>query len=131
VYGGRVALAAMAANASKWEELAGITGKILELDPYNYPGIYYFDAAAQYNLGHVDQAEASAREAVKLDKAKTYPGAYHILGVALAVKGELAEAAGALKEYLKLAPAAPDAAQARARLAQVERVAAARQAQTP
>lgn len=122
-------LAALAAKAGDWKELAGITGRILEMDPYNYPGIYYFDAVAEYNLGRLDQAETSARQAVKLDKTKSFPSSNHILGVVLAVKGELDEAAGALKEYLRLSPEAPDAAQARTRLAEVERVAAARRAQ--
>jgi tetratricopeptide (TPR) repeat protein len=113
-------LAAMSAKAQNWKELADTTARVLRLDPYNYPGIYYFDSVAQFNLRHVEEAEKSARQAVKLDKQNLFPGANHILGLILATKGELVDAAGFLKTYLKLAPAAPDAEMAKKRLALIE-----------
>jgi len=113
-------LAGISARAQNWQELADTTSRVLRLDPYNYPGIYYFDSVAQFNLRNVEEAEKSARQAVKLDKQNLFPGANHILGVILATKGELADAAGFLKTYLKLAPAAPDAAMAKKRLAAIE-----------
>ncbi|MCC7175667.1 MAG: tetratricopeptide repeat protein [Bryobacterales bacterium] len=117
-------LAGMSARGQNWEELAQTTSQVLRLDPYNYPQIYYFNAVAQLNLRHVDEAEKSARQAVKMDKQNQFPGANHVLGVILAAKGEMAEAAGYLKAYLKLAPAAPDAEVARKRLATIEAAAA-------
>jgi len=117
-------LAGISARTQNWQELADTTSRVLRLDPYNYPGIYYFDSVAQFNLRHVDEAEKSARQAVKLDKQNLFPGANHILGVILATKGELADAAGFLKTYLKLAPAAPDAAIVKKRLAEIESIAA-------
>jgi tetratricopeptide (TPR) repeat protein len=117
-------LAVLSAQDGNWEKLAETTSIILRLDPYNYPGIYYFDAAAQFNLRHLDNAEKSAREALKLDKANYYPSANHILGLILAVKGEFGDAAGYLKTYLRLAPSAADAAQVRNRLVEIERTAA-------
>jgi len=118
-------LAGMAAKGGNWQELADTTSQVLRLDPYNYPGIYYYDSVAQFNLKHVDEAEKSARETLKLDKQNFFPGANHILGLILATKGELADAASFLKTYLKLAPAAPDAEIAKKRLAIIESTAAA------
>jgi len=117
-------LAGISARSQNWQELADTTSRVLRLDPYNYPGIYYFDSVAQFNLRHVDEAEKSARQAVKLDKQNFFPGANHILGVILATKGELADAAGFLKTYLKLAPTAPDAETVKKRLAAIESTAA-------
>jgi tetratricopeptide (TPR) repeat protein len=113
-------LAGLSAKAGNWQELADTTTRVLRLDPYNYPGIYYFDSVAQFNLRHVEEAEKSARQAVKLDKQNLFPGANHILGLILASKGELTDAAGFLKTYLKLAPSAPDAEMAKKRLALIE-----------
>jgi len=116
-------LATMEAQESKWEDLAGTTARVLRLDPFNYPSIYFYDAVAHLNLKHLDEAEKSAREALKLDPLNRYPSISHVLGVILANKGEYETAAGFLKTYLKLAPAARDAALVKQQLADVEKVA--------
>lgn len=120
-------LAALEAQAKSWEKVTAIAAAVFKLDPYNFPSIYYLDAVAQYNLRRLDAAEKSAREAVKLDAANSFPGAHHILGAILAAKGDLEGAAVALRTFLKIAPRAADAPQAQKRLAEVERLAAARQ----
>ncbi len=127
----QIQLASLAASEGQWADLAAISSRVIELDPFNYPGVYYFAAVAEFNLGHMIVAEHSARQAVKLDKAGSFPASNHILGVVLAVKGEFQEAAAALRTYLAAAPNAPDAAQARTRLAEVERIASARGGVTP
>ncbi|MFB3778462.1 MAG: tetratricopeptide repeat protein [Bryobacteraceae bacterium] len=116
-------VATLDAQESKWQDLAAATSQVLRLDPFNYPTIYYYDAVAQFNLQHMDEAEKSAREALKLDPQHRIPSVNHLLGVILASKGEFEAAAGFLKTYLRLAPAARDASMAKQRLAEVEKVA--------
>ncbi len=124
-------IATLEAKQQEWPQLVETASQVLKLDPYNYPGIYYFDSVAKFNLRNLDGAEKSAREAVKMDKAHAFPGANHILGLILATKGEFTAAAGFLKTYLQLAPTAPDAALAKSRLAETERLAAAQAKATP
>ena len=116
-------LATIEAQEGKWEDLAATTARALRLDPFNYPNMYFLDSVAQFNLKHVDEAEKSAREALKLDPQNRIPAINHVLGVILATKGEFEAAAGFMKTYLKLAPNARDAAQVKQQLAEVEKVA--------
>ncbi len=116
-------MAGIAARERKWQELLDTTNRVVSLDSFNYPGIFFLNAVAEYNLQHVEAAEKSARESLKLDTQKRYPAANHILGVIMARKGEFAAAADYLKTYLKLAPAAGDVAQVKKQLAEIERVA--------
>jgi Flp pilus assembly protein TadD len=123
-----VQLAALGTQESKWEEVISTTAQVIRLDPFNYPNVYFYDAVAHLNLRHLDQAEKSAREGLRLDPKHFIPSMNHVLGVILANKGEYDEAAGFMKTYLKLAPNARDVAQVKKQLAEVEKVA---QAQSP
>ncbi len=118
-----VQLTSIAARESNWQETADTAARALRLDPYNYPNIYFYDAVAEFNLQHLDDAEKSAREALKLDPQHRIPAVNHILGVILARKGDFKGAAEFMKTYLKLAPAANDTALVKKQLAEIERVA--------
>jgi len=118
-----IQLAVLEARKQNWKQLVEIIARVLRLDPFNYPEVYYMDSVAQFNLRNLEQAEHSAREAIKLDKQNLYPAANHVLGIILAQKGEYTAAAGFLKTYLKLAPGAANAAQVKNQLAQVEEMA--------
>jgi tetratricopeptide (TPR) repeat protein len=118
-----VQLTSIAARESKWQEVADTAARVLKLDPYNYPNVYLYDAVAALNLQRLDDAEKSAREALKLDQQHRIPSIYHILGVILARKGEFEAAAGFMKTYLQLAPAANDTAAVKRQLAEIEKVA--------
>jgi regulator of sirC expression with transglutaminase-like and TPR domain len=77
---------------------------------------------ANYNLKQYDAAEKSAREAVKLDPKRINPRSGYLLGLVLAEKRDYAGAAAELTAYIKLAPNAPDAAQVKEQLAQLEKL---------
>lgn len=115
-------LAGQDAREKKWDELAHNTDQIIKLDPYSFPGMYFYNAVAHYNLQHNDRAEKSAREAVKLDTGHKIPKANHLLGIILAQKKDYTGAAENLKTYLMAAPSAPDADNVRKQLAEIERV---------
>jgi regulator of sirC expression with transglutaminase-like and TPR domain len=86
---------------------------------------------ANYNLQKMDEAEKSAREAVKLDPEHKIPKASHLRGIILAQKREYSGAVEQLKGYLAAAPNASDAETVRKQIAEIERVQAASASQTP
>jgi tetratricopeptide (TPR) repeat protein len=118
-------LAALQAVAQQWPQLAATTGAALHLDARDYPQAYYLNALANFNIGNADAAEKSAWEAERLDPRRLFPGSWQVLGRVLALRREFAEALAQMREYLRLAPHAPDAPSVRARMAEIEKLSAA------
>ena len=69
-----------------------------------------------------DAAEASARQAQKLDTAHRWPKTDHVLGAILYAKKDFTGAAEQLRNYLTFAPDATDADQVKAQLAEIEKL---------
>ena len=111
-------------RAQKWQELADITDKAVRLDPFGFPQEFFFNAVANYNLHRVDAAEQSARRAEKLDTQHQIPQVSHLLGTILADRRDFAGAAAEIRDYLKFAPQATDAAAVRSQLDELEKAAA-------
>ena len=74
-------------------------------------------------LPHPGQ-ERSARAAVKLDPIHANPRSYYLLGLVLDEKHDYAGAVEALTTYIKVAPNAPDIGQAKAKLEELNKLAA-------
>jgi tetratricopeptide (TPR) repeat protein len=117
-------LGLLAAKESKWDECLHYLDRALELDPVDYPLVWYTDAVANYNLAKYDAAEKSARTAAKLDPHHVNPRAEYLLGLVLAEKKDYAGAATELAAFIKLAPSAPDLPQVKDRLSEIEKLAA-------
>ena len=117
-------LSRLALGARNWPELADVTGRAVKLDPFDYPQQFFFNSVANFNLQNMDAAEKSAREAQKLDTEHHYPQVSHLLGVILAQRQDYTGAAGAMRNYLKFAPDAADAATVRGQLDQLEKLSA-------
>jgi tetratricopeptide (TPR) repeat protein len=111
------------AKDAKWEESGRYLDRAVELDPIDFPQAWYADAVANYNLKKYDAAEKSARAAVKLDQRHLNPRSDYLLGLVLVEKKDYAGAAEELTMYMKLAPNAPDLAQVKDRLGQIEKLA--------
>lgn len=105
-------LALLAYRDKNWDETIKITGQGLHLDSSGSPELYYYNAAAQFNLKNYDEAEKKAREAIRVDSARTLPRAPQLLSFILAAKGDFAGAAEQMRAYLAsgLAPAEADRA---------------------
>ncbi|HYI95742.1 MAG TPA: tetratricopeptide repeat protein [Bryobacteraceae bacterium] len=114
-------LARIAGAEQKWPEVAEYTSKVIKLNPYFSPDIYYISAVANFNLQKFDAAEEDAREALKLDAQKKNPRANHLLGLILAQKEKYPEAAENMRTFLKRVPEGPDAENVKKQLAEVER----------
>lgn len=112
----------MDAKEQKWKEVAENSDHVLHLNPYDFPGAYYYNAVANLELGNLDAAEKSGREAVKQDTLHQNPRTSYVLGIILAKKGEFAPAADLLRAYLQADPAAKDAGEVRQQLAQIEKL---------
>jgi tetratricopeptide (TPR) repeat protein len=119
-----LSVAAIQSVEKQWPQLAETTGALIRLDPYDYPQAFYMNALANYYLKKADAAEKAARDAERLDSQGHFPKVRQLLGALLANRRAFPEAAEQLRQYLKLAPQAPDAAAAQAELAQLEALAA-------
>jgi tetratricopeptide (TPR) repeat protein len=112
-------------RARQWKEVASISEKAVRLDPFNYPQAYFFNAVAHYNLHEPGAAEESARRAQKLDTRHQLPEVSHLIGLILAERHDYSGAVVEMREYLKLAPQARDAADTRSQLERFEKLIAA------
>jgi tetratricopeptide (TPR) repeat protein len=110
----------------KWQDAADLSDRVLHLNSANYPSAYYLNAMANLHLGNLDQAEKSAREAIRLDSARRNPRTSYVLGLVLAEKRQFKQSAELLNAYLNALPDAPDAEIVRKQLREIEKSAQAR-----
>jgi tetratricopeptide (TPR) repeat protein len=116
-------LAWIALRETKWQEMADDTETILRLDPIDYPDAYYLSGVANLQLGKLDVAEKSAREALERDTTHRNARAPYVLGLILAQKHDYAGAAPLLRAFLEQNPDVPDAPTVRKQLAAIEQAA--------
>lgn len=120
-------LAAMAVVENKWTEAAQLTDQLIQLNSFAYPMAYFFNAAANLNLGKLDAAEQSARKFQELDKAHSRPDIALLLANILTGKHQYAEAAQLYRDYLALKPDAPNAEALKNEAQRLEGLSAAKQ----
>ncbi len=116
-----IELGLMAAKEKKWEDAGQYLDKGLRLDPIDFPGAWFADAVANYNLKKYDAAEKACRETIKLDLKHANPKAQYLLGVILIEKKDYAGAAEQYRAYVKMAPNAPEIDSVKDQLGQMEK----------
>jgi hypothetical protein len=116
-----VQLARLAGLQQKWQEVVDLTDRALGLDPVDFPEAYFYSAVANYWMNRLDAAEKSARREEMLDGTHRIPRIHILLADILDRKNDPTGAAEELRKYLAVAPAAPDAAQIRARIEEKEK----------
>jgi tetratricopeptide (TPR) repeat protein len=114
-------LARIEGAEQKWPNVAELTAKVIRLNPYFSPDMYYISAVANFNLQKLDVAEDHAREASKMDPQQRNPRISQLLGLLLAQKEAYPEAAENMRAFLKRVPDGPDAENVKKQLAEVER----------
>lgn len=107
--------------ANDWERLEQTTTALLKLNPYNYPQAWYYNSVAHLQLNQLEEAEKSAREALKTDERHQFPKISHVLGIILAQRQQLPEALEHMKGYLELVPNANDAQHVRNQMLEIEK----------
>jgi tRNA C32,U32 (ribose-2'-O)-methylase TrmJ len=95
---------------------------VVHLNTFEYPQAYFLNAAANYNLHHVDLAERSALAAEKVDVEHLFPQVEQLLGTIYVERHKYTEAVSKFRAYLTLAPSASDAQATRQQLAVLEKV---------
>jgi tetratricopeptide (TPR) repeat protein len=115
-------LAQIALRERKWQEAADTSGRAIKLDPVDFPDAYLYNAVANHNMKRFDVAETSARQAQKLDTGHRWPKADRVLAAILYQKKDYTGAAEQLRNYLTFAPDAADAGEAKAQLAELEKL---------
>ena len=121
-------LAQLAAIAKQWTEVVDLTTKLLALNAVNFPDAWFLNSVAHYQQQHLEDAEKSARQGLRVDSDHHIPKLEFLLGVVLADRHNYDEAAVHLRRYLELIPAGTETDNIRKQLAQVEQLAAARPA---
>jgi len=116
-------LAYLAAKEKQWVDVVDQSGKLLALNPVNFPDMWMLKAVGSYFAENLERAEKSARQGMKLDDEHHYPKLEYLLGLILEQKHAYAEAAEHLHKYVALAPTPADADQGRKELAQIEKLA--------
>jgi tetratricopeptide (TPR) repeat protein len=119
-------LASLALRESKWPEAAEMSAKAMELDAVEFPAAFYYNAVANFQLGQLDHAEQTARQAERMNAQRAIPQIDLLLGMILAQKHDYSGAAEELKQYLKAEPTAPNADRVRQELAELEKLAQAK-----
>ncbi|HTM49022.1 MAG TPA: tetratricopeptide repeat protein [Bryobacteraceae bacterium] len=115
-------LAGLSLKEQKWQDVADTTGRLIKLDPVDYPDAYFYNSVANYYLKNYDAAEKSVREAQKLDSRNRIPKTNQLLGVILAEKQDFAGAAEQIKKYLTFLPEGKEAETAKKQLVELEKL---------
>ncbi len=114
-------LAKVALEQKQWKSLADSTDHVLRLSPQSNPVFWFLNAAANFNMGDVSHAEASATRGLRLDANHKIPQLEYLYAMVLEREGKYEAAVEHIKTYLLLAPKADDAQQAQQKLAFIEK----------
>jgi tetratricopeptide (TPR) repeat protein len=116
-----VCLADFASRAKDWKQVSTLSDYALSLDPVGNMYALMYSAQADLHLQKIDEAETNAESAEKLDRWRKAPEIHLLLAQIYEAKGDRPQEISQLRQYLKIDPHAPDAAVAKATLAQVEK----------
>jgi tetratricopeptide (TPR) repeat protein len=103
-----------------WPDAARYLDRALQLDPVDYPRLWYEDALADYHVRNFDRAERNTREALKVPLANRDPHADQLLGLLLMRKQDYAGADEALRAYVQLSPDAKDVDTVREQIEEID-----------
>jgi tetratricopeptide (TPR) repeat protein len=106
-------LANLDLTEGRCDDAIGATDSTIAAIPPGTPLAYSYRAAAIVQLKRWKIAEGAARRAIEIDSAHEVPRAEFLLAEALQAEGNVLEALGHLKSYLKMSPPSLDAKEAR------------------
>ncbi len=115
-----LALGQLELNQKQWPAASELLDRALELNPYAIQA-RFSSGVAHYYMDHLEQAE-QAFEAVKTsNEASNYPGIHYALGLVLARRGKIPEAATELQVHLERFPNGEAAGQIQLQLEEWQR----------
>ena len=111
-------LATLQLRNQEYEDCVATAGKALDLDPA-IPLANYLQAAGNFKLSRLDEAEKSAKE-VEKGPHENLPQVYPLLAQIFLLKHDYPNAAAQMRSYLKQWPKGPYAAEMKKGLDQIE-----------
>ena len=112
---------AVAFAEANWQALADTTERLLRLNPYEFPGAYYFNGVAHYQLKNYEAAEKSLLQAIDNGRRDVNPKVHYVLGLVLIQKHNYQAAAESLVTFANLAPNDSQIPKVQALLEQIEK----------
>jgi Flp pilus assembly protein TadD len=103
-----VRLAAMDYKLGRWKSVLERTGRVIHLNPVDFPDAYFYNAVANFQFQDWPRTELASREAIRLGTHQNHPQVVHILGMSLAQQGRLEEALTELERFLEIWPEASE-----------------------
>lgn len=114
-------LADISAHAESWNKVLQLGTRALEIDPANNAVAYDYNAAANFHLHRLPEAERSAVRATEIDKSNADPRVHFLLAQIYEAKGDRQSEPAQLREYLKYASDPNDVAMVRRYLSELEK----------
>ncbi len=114
-------LAQIAMQARDWQSVIDITGKLVSLNPVNFPDAYYDNAVANCNLKNFDDAEKSALQGIRVDDTHQIPRLQYLLAMILLQKQNYQAAAEHMQLFLNQAKQPQDIDLAKKGLAEIQK----------
>ena len=113
-------LADIAVREKAWDEVLKLSSRALEIDPTSNALAYEYNAAANLRNNKLADAEKSALRALDIDRNHSEPRVHFVLAQIYEAKGDRANEAIQLREYLKFASNPDDVAMVKQYLSQLE-----------
>jgi hypothetical protein len=113
-------LADISAHSESWNKVLQLSTRALEIDPTNDAVAYDYNAAANFHLHRLPEAEKSALRAAEIDKSNADPRLHFLLAQIYEAKGDRESEAAQLREYLKYASDPNDVAMVKRYLSELE-----------
>ncbi len=102
-----------------------MTGKLLALNPVNFPDAWFLNALGNYYLENFKEAEKSARQGMKVDDQHQRSPGWNICSASFRSRTQnYSEAAAHVQNYLKTATQPSEIADAQKQLAEINRLSA-------
>jgi len=114
-------LAALAAQQQDWQGVIDNTNRFLQLVPGGSMAVWYYNALANFQLGHADAAQSSAEKLMKADPLHNIRNGEQLLAAILARKADYAGALAHLKNCLTYIVEGPDANLLKEEIAQLQK----------
>jgi tetratricopeptide (TPR) repeat protein len=113
-------LADIAAQLNEWQQTLDQANRALALDPVQNLYGNFYSAMAQFHLSNLPAAERNALQTIDADHLHRIPQAHLLLAQIYGANHDLNGVSVQLREYLKVAPSAPDSAAVKKSLADIE-----------
>ena len=116
-------LAQIGIQQQKWQDVAVLSGKVVEMNPINFPSAWLYNGYANFYMGRMADAQKSALAGLKIDPEHRVPKLEYLLGMVLMEVKDYPGATTHMQTFLKVVSDPREIAEAKKQLAQISRLA--------